>query len=411
MVENAPVQKSGKRLRLRPSDAGRWTTCTASPFYIMSEEDNLPVEVRDYTDEGSRAHELAATLLQGEIAPVGTDPVMLENVIAYRDYVLKKLRKDDELIVEDKIHCYYNPAQTGYIDSAIIKGDCSAVFIDDFKYGAGVSVQARGNKQLAIYARSFMDEYADLYDFTDSTLVTMGIFQPRIAGEEAVRLWVLTYGELKQWTDDHITDIAADILENPHDQMFAPSEDACRFCPAAAICEARRESLLEGMEACGCKDPILKEEEPFHPPAPESLSNHQIASLLQSEKELVKWLKQVRDYATDRVFNQKMRVPGFKTVAGTKRRVWSDEDKALEVLKTVFKVCEVTTAKVVSPTQVEKLVKARKRMTKKKKEEIFSLVTKPTGAPTLVPESDKRDALMLEIEAEFDEVIAEEDIL
>lgn len=411
MVSKDTPVKEEKRLRLRPSDAGRWTTCTASPHYIMSVEDQLPIEVRDYTDEGSRAHALAEQMLTGQETQCD-DEQMVEYVQSFVDHVSKKIGKDSELLVETQVGCYYHPKQRGFIDAAVISPDSKKVYIDDLKYGMGVSVQARYNKQLAIYARSFMDAYTELYAFTDKTLVTMSIFQPRVAGEDAVRLWVMTYEELKQWTDDYITEVALDILSNPEDQAFAPSEDNCRFCPAAAICKERMDYLLTGLEAIECKDSILRDDEPFHPPAPESLSDHQITGILGADKELTKWLKQVREYATDRVYNGKMVLPGYKTVAARKHRKWSSEEDALKVLRSMnFKVPEITTSKIITPPNVEKLLKTRKRVTKKKLNEINSLIIQPDGAPTLVQDKDKRPALVLNIEEEFEEIITEDDIL
>jgi len=403
------------QLKLRPSDASRWTVCTMSPYYILSNADRIVEEVRDYTDEGSRAHKLAesvltclpSAILEGEALPgqdIPADDEMRDYVMGYVHNVWKKIKSDeDEILIEEEITCYYNPAQRGFIDAAVISADAKKVYFHDLKYGAGVSVQARHNKQAAIYARSFMDAYAEVYGFTPETLVTITIYQPRVFGEEAVRLWALTYDELVQWTDDHITGIAEDILSSPEDQAFAPSEDTCRFCPAAGFCQARLDWLTEGLEDVTPKEMILRDDEPFHPPEPESLSEAQIGAVLDRGPLLAKWVREVQDYAKGAMASGQLRVPGYKVVDSLGNRAWSDEDKALDVLKTLFKVAEVTTQKVISPTQAEKMLKKRKRTRKSKIEEVNNLIVRPVRGPTIVPEDDPRPSIALKIDEVFED--------
>jgi len=396
---------SSKGLKLRPSDASRWTVCTASPKYVLDNAERIPEEKRDYTDEGSRAHNWAEQILNGQASLKDMEDMeMAAHLKGYIQHVNRKLKGDKvQHMVETRIACYYNVTQRGFIDSVIVADCGKKVYIDDLKYGAGVSVAARGNKQLAIYSRSFMDEYADVYGFDDDTLITMCIYQPRIAGEDAVRLWAVTYAELVQWTDDHITDIADDILINPDDQAFAPSDDTCRFCPAAGFCGARADELLEGFKPVLSKEAIVLEDDVFHPPEPESLSDEQIARVLESGSMLTKWIKDVESYARDAMYQGRAAIPGFKVVAGVKHRKWSDEKQALETLKRSFKVAEVTKVKVVSPSQVEKLLKARKRIKKDIREAIEGLIVKPDGGPTLVKESDKRPSIAVDVADELQE--------
>ena len=406
---------TAKGLKLRPSDASRWTVCTMSPYFVLANADRIIEEKRDYTDEGSRAHKLAESILRNETAPEADNAEMQMHVKGYVAHVRKKVKGDVDLLIEQEIACYYNPEQRGFIDAITVSGDGKKVFIDDLKYGAGVSVEARHNKQMAIYARSFMDQYSGLYGFLDDTLIIMCIYQPRIVGEEPVRLWSVTYKELVDWTDDNITAIAADILDNPQDQCFAPGEDTCRFCPAQAICSAYAEWQLTGTESVLPRAAVLSERE-FHPPEPEALSEAQIAAVVENGKGIKKWIDTVLDYASSAMASGQLELPGLKVVASSGHRKWADEAQAETLLKSVFKKDEYTTSKLVTPAQVEKLFKARKR-TKKLvgvEEAVMQIITKPEGGPTIVPLSDKRPSIALRLEAEFEDVInveAEEDLL
>ena len=94
-------------------------------------------------------------------------------------------------------------------------------------------------------------------------------------------------------------------------------------------------------------------------------------------------------------------IPGWKLVEGRTRRQYTDEaeiEKRLRAKK--YKVSEIFEKKLLGITKMEKLL-GKKTMG----ELLGDLIEKPQGAPTLVPESDKRPAWSPEEEtlAAFDE--------
>jgi len=81
--------------------------------------------------------------------------------------------------------------------------------------------------------------------------------------------------------------------------------------------------------------------------------------------------------------------PGYKLVEGRSQRRWSNEKAAEAVLVDLVGQDKAFAVKLISPSQAEKV------LGKVRKEDIADLITKPSGAPTLAPESDKRPAVNL----------------
>ena len=108
------------------------------------------------------------------------------------------------------------------------------------------------------------------------------------------------------------------------------------------------------------------------------------------------WVSAVRARAYE-MLDHGLPVPGFKLVQGRKgARKWTDEKAVEAMLKDAGD--EIYTKKLVTPTQAERLVKKAvldKDIWKKVQEHI----TQPEGAPTIVPESDNRPAVMTSADA------------
>jgi hypothetical protein len=92
-------------------------------------------------------------------------------------------------------------------------------------------------------------------------------------------------------------------------------------------------------------------------------------------------------YATDAAVNHGKEWPGFKVVEGRSVRKYKDEKLVEEAaIKAGYK--DIYRQSLIPLTEMEKL------MTKDKFNEVLgSLIVKPPGKPTLVPESDKRNSI------------------
>ncbi|MBO6291429.1 MAG: DUF2800 domain-containing protein, partial [Selenomonas sp.] len=120
---------------------------------------------------------------------------------------------------------------------------------------------------------------------------------------------------------------------------------------------------------------------------PPVLTDEEIAELLPRLSEMVKWANAVSAYALEAAVNHGKKWQGYKLVAGRSVRKYVDEEKVAEAAKSAgFK--DIFEHKLITLTQMERL------MGKATFNEVLgSLIIKPQGKPTLVPESDKRPAI------------------
>ena len=379
---------SHSQLDLAPSGSGRWTVCRASPGFIQAHAAEIPEETSVWADEGTLAHEVGAAILTNAALPEDANAEQLQVATDYAKFVRERV-EGGTLIVEQKVPLFYMPERTGRIDSAII--NAKGIAITDLKYGAGVSVEAQGNTQLAIYGLSFI-LWLRSEGLTDvlpvSTPVVLAIYQPRARDKRTVRLWALTLGELNVFCGT-IAGIADLIQKDPEHQEFSPSDKTCQFCPAQSICKARTASLFSELPAV-VQAPL---EAVLSFPTIGSLTPEQLGRIVRAQGPIEHFLEDVRDHAYA-LASQGTPVPGCKLVAGKSNRAWSDEARAEDLLRQKMSIDVCMPRKLVSVAQAEKLLKGTELSTKYANL-IKSVIVKPEGKPTLVSEDDPRDALDL----------------
>ena len=112
------------------------------------------------------------------------------------------------------------------------------------------------------------------------------------------------------------------------------------------------------------------------------------------KRSLISWLEDVEDYLLA-IHATGQKIPGTKVVLGKGgHRAWTDEDAAFKVLKRFVDRTKLLETKLVSPAKAEKLLKsAESPITARSQNKLDALITKPGGSPTLVSESDPRDAI------------------
>lgn len=378
--------KRSPRLDLNPSSADRWTTCTASPRFILANWDKIPPSDTVYNIEGTTAHEVAAATLQGrEPSPVNClcaiDEDMRWHGWNYAEYVNGlRTSRESKVLVEQKLPLWYMRERNCIVDAAVLNPD--SLHVVDYKYGEGVIVSPVQNLQAAIYAITVGTLGQPLpTDFP----VFIHIYQPRgrAAEDGAEHVWQTTWLEVCKLTEK-VTNVAAGIQEKTEIEMFAPSEKACQWCPAKGFCEARRQSMTEGLE-------VIDEANTKHDclPTPNVLTEHQLVKLLKHKADIVKWLNDVEEWAEEHL-KAGGTIPGFKLVQSRGgNRFWADPKGAEKMLleTTVLKRSDIIEEKLLGPAGVEKL------LGKTKFKGFSQFVGRPEGAPVIAPESDKREAL------------------
>lgn len=368
--------------RLSPSAASRWMACPGS----VRLTEHLPDSSSVHADLGTDAHELAALCLVTGTRPreyldqvMGKDNVvdheMVEHVDAYLGYLFE-ITHQARLVERwvDLSHWLGEPGG-GTADAILLTED--TLHIVDLKYGKGVEVSAEGNSQLRLYALGAL-RVAEQLGIT-SQMVTMHICQPRLYNwsEET-----LSVEELLAWGEE--VKVAAARTREP-DAPLVPGPVQCKFCRAKATCPALATEAFAVARVDPTEFPMAV------PPAPDTLTDEQIARVLTAADMVQDWIKAVQGEAMRRAA-QGGGLPGWKLVAGKKgARSWAEPTSVAEILqeaglsrKSIYKAPEL-----LSPAQMEKLI-GKKAMV-----HFADMITRSEGSPALVPESDKRPAITL----------------
>ena len=361
------------------SGAHRWMNCPPSAQL----EQQFPNETSSYAEEGTAAHDLAEHKLKKALKMRSKKPTspyhsdeMDEMTDLYVEYCLELIERSKEncsdlqILIEQKLDFSdYVPEGFGTGDLVVVgNGTLNVV---DLKYGRGVIVSAEKNPQMMLYALGALSLFDMLYDIEK---VSMAIVQPRV---DNFSTWEITVEELLKWAEEELKPKA--LLASTGGGEFCAG-DHCRFCRAKNQCRARAVKNLE----------LLKYE--FQDP--DLLTDEEIAEIIGLADELAKWAGDIYTYATALAINEGREWDGFKLVEGRTRRIYSDEIAVAETAKEAG-YTDIFKQSLITITEMEKL------MGKKKFNELLgNLVEKPKGKLTLVPETDKRQAVD-PIHAEF----------
>jgi hypothetical protein len=396
----------GKHAALSPSSAERWMGCPASTLHPQGEE-----EYNDYSDEGTCAHSVAASCLElgrhaadyvgthievGEFRTWEFTADMVEPTQRYVDAVRDQASTGGHtgaIAVEQAVRLDWVTGErdaTGTTDALLLVDGGEELQVHDLKFGRGHPVSAVQNKQMMIYA---------LAAITGGTLtveqvralkrVRLFIHQPRIA--HAAQEWLVPDGRLHEF----LTEVGAAVTRtrdvNP---AYVPSDDACRWCPAKASCQALRDHVKAVIFAGDTDTPEQLAAAQPHLPAPGEEFPHWLAAAMVAAPLIEKWLKAVRA-ETERQLLTGREVPGWKLVQGKAgNRKWADEARVAELLKKWRLKNEVIyDMSLISPT------KAQEVLPEKRYEQLQSYITRSEGGPSVAPASDKRPALQLRVTA------------
>lgn len=354
------------------SGAHRWMACPPSALL----EQQFPNETSSFAEEGTAAHDLAEHKLKKALKMRSRKPnskyqtdEMDEMTDLYVEYCLEVIEKakesckDLQILIEQKLDFSdYVPEGFGTGDLVIV--GTGTLHVIDLKYGRGVIVSAERNPQMMLYALGALSLFEMLYDIDK---VSMTIIQPRV---DNFSTYELSVDELLTWAEEELKPKA--LLASQGEGEFCAGEH-CRFCRARNQCRARTLKNLE----------LLKYE--FSDPA--LLSDDEIAEIIGVAEELSKWASDIYTYATALAINEGKEWDGFKLVEGRTRRKFTDEELVAETAKAAG-YTDIYKQSLITITEMEKL------MGKKKFGEILgTFVEKPKGKLTLVPETDKRQAV------------------
>jgi len=299
----------------------------------------------------------------------------------YTTYCLERFNefktKDKHTVmdIEQKLdYSIYAPEGFGTGDCVIV-GD-NKIEVIDLKFGKGVEVDPKENSQLMLYGLGALEAYDFLYDIKD---VTLTVAQVRLGG---ISSWTVSVKDLKAWGDKKVKNKAKLAFNGKGDTN--PGE-WCMFCKFKGQCKARSKYLKDIYE-------MHKDKEK------ETLDLNDLAEILENEKLIKNWLKDIQEYALGLGLSG-TKIPGFKVVEGRSNRKITDGDGLASVLiDKGFKEEEVYRPKEIKTiTNLEKLV-GKKDFVEYSKD----FIEKPDGRPTLAKDSDRRKAIVQTPEDEFD---------
>lgn len=372
MTENINHAERAHAL-LSASSAARWLACP--PSAVAAEA--YPQQDTEYTREGTLAHEVAEIIARASldgsswlnaINAKGGDvnKEMVEHAQAYADYIHEQVKDPAAVILlEQRVDFSpWVPDGFGTCDCILIQGD--TLDIIDYKYGQGVAVSAIDNPQMKLYALGALNDYGIAYDVAK---VKMHIFQPRIDNTSTDEL---TVEALTEWADKTVKPTAEKAFKGKG--THSPGAH-CKFCPHAGRCKALTKLCTEYVTTHGAKIAVPV------------LAPHEVAEVLHMEPLISLWLKRVKDMALTTLLDGG-EIPGFKVVAGRGSRTWADDLEAGQALVAAgYSNDQITKTELLSPAAMEKALGK-----KKVAELVGGHILTTTGAPTVVPVTDKRPA-------------------
>lgn len=360
----------GSHAILSPSSSERWINCPPS-----AKENAGGDTGSSYAQQGSEAHLMAEWKVKKALGHKVRDPTdeleyfneeMEECTDAYCEFVMEQVQTAKESCPDPLVLVEQRLDFTRWVAESFGTADCICVAdgtmtVVDFKYGLGVLVDAENNSQMRMYALGALNLFESLYDIQS---VRMIIFQPR---RDNISTAEVTKEELLGWVEEVLIPAAALAAKGEGDYSVGKH---CQFCKIKATCRKRAEYNLQMAQ--------------YDFAVPDTLADDEISMILDRADTFIGWVNDVKSYALEQAIGEKQ-YPGFKVVEGRSNRRYTDGDAvAAAVTEAGFDPYE---RKLMGVTAMTKMLGTKKFNTL-----LGSLIEKPKGKPTLVPESDKRPA-------------------
>lgn len=383
---------------LGPSGAHRWLTCTPSARF----EEQIPNQESVYAREGTIAHEIAALVLGSRCGALAGDHGQFNKAMEHWqdiavDFYTNEMEVGDPwaeylamlgyaedwaAYVQDFVQQSYKsmlfiereydlsqfvPLGFGTSDATVALPNVLHVF--DYKYGAGKPVHAEQNEQLMLYGLGALTTIIKEDPTYKPEYVVVHIFQPR-AGSGLPTSWQTTVDDLLHWAEFTVAPAGALAIAGQGEFVAGPH---CQFCRAKTVCRAWYDAFEDVLRLSDKR----------------TINARQRAIVLESGDAVAAFVKKMKEQAVEDLQNGK-RVDGFKLVAGTGRRQFTNENDVVDVLLGTDMHEDIFDAKLRSLTDLEK------RLGKKRFAELFKdLVITKEAAPQLASQEDPRPAVGL----------------
>jgi hypothetical protein len=326
-----------------------------------------------YADEGTLLHNVMDLILTTNQTPESFAGMEYEGIKLTQELIDEKVypalralddidpNKEMEYATETKVG--FGDFLPGVFGSTDLLGRIGKrAFILDWKFGSGVPVPADDNPQLMFYAAAAMRTPEVQWVFDECDEIECIIVQP-----PSVKRWVTTTKRIKAFEQELA--MAVKVSQMPDAPLN--TGEHCRWCAAKPTCPKMTGAVDRAVHA-----------------QLDILNVAQISSYLKQADMLEQWITDLRALA-HQVLEAGKPVPGYKLVAKRAIRQWGDEDQALvAMLNEGIPEEELTTVKVISPAQAEKVLK------KHGKQLPANQVVAVSSGSTLAEESDPRPAVL-----------------
>lgn len=405
---------------LGPSASERWLECPGSVLLTKDMGDTSS----EYAIEGTAAHtvtewarnegmpgshylgrivnvKLGQKGKNGEdlFQKVEVDQAMADATDFFVEYVDQF---EGDIFVEERLS-YTAWVENGFGTSDDIRIGEKRCVVTDFKYGKGIQVFAENNSQLKLYALGVFHDLGYMYDIEEFQL---NICQPRL---NHIDEWTISTVELLKWAEEVVRPGAEAATKAG---ATFKAGNWCQFCLAKHTCKTRAKSEFE--KSVGDFED-LDENTLVEPRDTNVLSLAEIGLLLPFISAGKAFWEDLEKHALSEVAKGHIishpDTGDYKLVAGRSNRIWKNvandgetKDEAIErkLRQNKLKVADIFTKKLKGPAAIESILG-------KKHPLMLELVEKPPGKPKLVPGNDKRPALEVKAEEEFDDLDNDEE--
>lgn len=383
MTEDKPTAHS----KIGASSMYRWSKCPGSVKLCAQ----VPSQTSVYAAEGTLAHEVVAHYEELGHFPRDASEEMKENALIFSAATNENTHDDCQVLIEHKFDLSsIHPGLYGTADEVIYDKHNKFLYVFDYKYGAGIPVEAENNVQLMYYGLGAL-----LSLKVPVKKIELVIVQPRCPHPDGpVRRWSLSSMELMDFTADLID--YAKATEKPDAPLEAG--DHCRFCAAAGICP-KLHDVAKTLAKNEFTDLVQNPETNLYSYDPEKLSK-----TLTWLPILESWAKSVREFAYTEL-SAGRQIPGQKLVAKRATRKWDRPDAEITDTLDLIGLDEKDyyEVKLKSPAKMEKLLPAKQRSI------LNTLVIKQSSGLTMVPVADKRPEATVAVDPALEFTAVNED--
>lgn len=379
-MTNLPVKLHAS---LGASNCQRWWNCPGS---VRLAATLPPPPDTDHSREGTCAHGVAQLALTKGVDPtayLGTtvegwvvDDGMAEFLPAFVEYCRALMPRASLYGIEEQFSlASLKPpaAMFGTADFWAYVEDDFALEIVDLKYGIGVVVDPKDNKQLLYYALGALIRLLEQRPQARVDTIRLTIVQPRV--DAAPKWFDITYLELLAFAHELMDHARA--AQAPDAPLTAGAW--CRFCPASGQCSEQYRYAQETAMVEFAETPL------DNPPDPATLTPEVFGRVLSRLGDLEQFISGVRAAAYAKLERGEA-LPGWKLVQRRANRKWVDEAHTRQWLEALGQKGEaILLERLRSPAQIEKLVG--------KKNLPSEMTVKESSGLALVPDRDARPAV------------------